>query len=62
MTAPRGLVDDPPGLYSPPVVERWRATLPGVRIVTVDDVNHYTIVMAARGARAVAGELRALLR
>ncbi|MDB4942382.1 MAG: alpha/beta hydrolase [Labilithrix sp.] len=62
LTAPRGLVDDPPGLYPPAVVERWRATLPAARIVTVDDVNHYTIVMSARGARVVADELRALLR
>jgi lipase len=57
LTAPRGLLNQTPGLYSPSEVERWRAELPAVTIREVPDVNHYTIVMGAAGASAVAGEL-----
>jgi lipase len=57
LTAPRGLFNEIPGLYSPSEVERWRAELPAVTIREVPDVNHYTIVMGAAGASAVAGEL-----
>ena len=59
MTAPRGLLDQTPGLYSPSEIERWRAELPAVTIREVPDVNHYTIVMGAAGASAVAREVRA---
>ena len=59
LTAPRGLLDQTPGLYSPSEVERWRAELPGVAIREVPDVNHYTIVMGAAGAGAIAREVRA---
>ena len=59
MTAPRGLFDQTPGLYSPSEIERWRAVLPTVAIREVPDVNHYTIVMGAAGAGAVAREVRA---
>jgi lipase len=60
MTAPRGLLDQTPGLYSPSEIERWRAALPAVTIREVPDVNHYTIVMGAAGARAIAREVRRL--
>ena len=59
MTAPRGLLDQTPGLYSPSEVERWRAELPTVTIREVPDVNHYTIIMSAAGAGAIAREVRA---
>src|ERR1019366_9054575 len=54
MTAPRGLLNETPGLYSPNEIERWKAKLPAVAIREVPDVNHYTIVMGAAGASAVA--------
>jgi pimeloyl-ACP methyl ester carboxylesterase len=57
MTAPRGLLDDTPGLYSPSEIQRWRAELPAVTIREVPDVNHYTIVMGSAGASAIAREL-----
>lgn len=60
LTAPRGLLNQTPGLYSPAEIEFWRAELPGLRIREVSDVNHYTIVMGAAGAHAVASEVRAL--
>lgn len=58
MTAPRGLLNQAPGLYGPSEIERWKAELPAVTILEVPDVNHYTIVMGAAGAGAVARELR----
>jgi lipase len=58
MTAPRGLLNQTPGLYSPSEIERWRAELPAVKIMEVPDVNHYTIVMGAAGASAVARQAR----
>jgi len=58
MTAPRGMLNETPGLYSPSEVERWKADLPDVTIRAVPDVKHYTIVMGAEGASAVAREVR----
>jgi pimeloyl-ACP methyl ester carboxylesterase len=58
LTAPRGLLNQTPGLYSPGDVDRWRAELPAVTIREVPDVNHYTIVMGPAGASAVARELQ----
>ena len=58
LTAPRGLLNEIPGLYSPSEVERWRAELPAVTIREVPDVNHYTIVLGATGASAIADQLR----
>jgi lipase len=57
LTAPRGLLNQTPGLYSYSEIERWQDALPYVKIREVPDVNHYTIVMGAAGADAVAREL-----
>lgn len=61
LTAPRGLLNEAPGLYSPSEIERWRAELPAMRVREVPDVNHYTIVMGDVGASAVAHEVMRLL-
>lgn len=53
LRAPRGLLDQVPPLYPDEAVHRWQARLPGLRVSTVPDVNHYTIVIGA-GAAAVA--------
>jgi pimeloyl-ACP methyl ester carboxylesterase len=58
LTAPRGLMNETPGLYSPGEIRRWKSELPAVTIREVPDVNHYTIVMGESGASAVAHELR----
>jgi lipase len=57
LTAPRGLLNETPGLYSPDEIERWRVELPALRIREVPDVNHYTIVMGSTGASVVAREV-----
>ncbi|WP_191281808.1 alpha/beta fold hydrolase [Pseudolysinimonas yzui] len=59
LRAPRGLLDEPGGLYpglpaSPPLA-------PTMRVIDVDDVNHYTILMTDPGAGVVADALRATL-
>jgi pimeloyl-ACP methyl ester carboxylesterase len=61
LTAPRGLLNEAPGLYSPDEIERWKIELPAVTIREVPDVNHYTIVMGPAGAGTVAGELMRFL-
>jgi len=58
LTAPRGLMNETPGLYSAAEIRRWKGELPAVTIREVPDVNHYTIVMGEKGAGAVAHELR----
>lgn len=57
LRAPRGLLDEPEALYRPerPVEE---PTIAGMRVIEVDDVNHYTIVLAEPGARRVARAVR----
>lgn len=53
LRAPRGLTDADP-LYAPGVMDGFRALLPQLDIVEVEDVNHYTILFAERGASRVA--------
>jgi hypothetical protein len=51
--APRGLLDEPQGLYDEQRLSA--ADLPDrVRVTRVDDVNHYTVLLADHGAAAVA--------
>lgn len=54
----RGFLDDPPGLYAATTVAARAARFPRIRPTHVPDVNHYTIVMSARGAAAVADAVR----
>jgi pimeloyl-ACP methyl ester carboxylesterase len=53
LRAPRGLMNQLPGLYSPKEISEWREQLPSLRVHEVADVNHYTIIMTTRGAEAV---------
>jgi lipase len=53
LRAPRGLTDAEP-LYAPGRLDSFREVVPQLEIVEVDDVNHYTIVFADRGAERVA--------
>ena len=62
MTAPRGLLNETPGIYTCGAIERWQDDLPYLTIREVPDVNHYTIVLGAAGAGAVARELQRILK
>ncbi len=52
--APRGMLDQEPGLLPPEVVATVTADLGHVSTRRVEDVNHYTIVLAPAGAAVVA--------
>jgi hypothetical protein len=60
LRAPRGLQDDPGGLYPRELVDLHLSTFPHVTARDVPDTNHYTIVMSETGARAVAEALEEL--
>lgn len=61
LSALRGLQNEIPGLYAREYLEDVLAALPTVRHVPYDDLNHYTIVMSARGAQAIGEVIRAEL-
>jgi pimeloyl-ACP methyl ester carboxylesterase len=54
LRAPRGLFNQEPPLYT----QAWVAQWPSVESVPVDDVNHYTILFAEHGVKAVADIVR----
>jgi pimeloyl-ACP methyl ester carboxylesterase len=56
--AERGLMDEPVGLYAPEVIERSGLEKDGVALHFVPDVNHYSLVLGAAGARTVASHLK----
>jgi hypothetical protein len=52
--APRGMVDDPGGLYA-------EDRLGGIEHECVPDTNHYSILLGEPGARRVAAAIRRAL-
>jgi lipase len=58
LRAERGLLDQPEGLYPPGVMQEIAATAPLLEVREVADVNHYTILLADRGAEQVADAIR----
>jgi pimeloyl-ACP methyl ester carboxylesterase len=59
--APRGMLDQPPGLLPPEVVEAASPGLPHVRAQLVDDVNHYSILFGECGAHAIVDAIESAL-
>jgi pimeloyl-ACP methyl ester carboxylesterase len=53
LRAPRGLLDEPGGLYPRAGLDRWLSKYPQVVSRDVDGVNHYTITLGTIGAAAV---------
>jgi len=58
LRAPRGLLNQVPGLYPDAVAAQLCTDVPALRDLRVDDVNHYTITMSEHGARVVADVIR----
>lgn len=58
LTAPRGLLDQVPGLYPAAWLDAQLPIVPNLRTIEVEDVNHYTILLAERGAERVASWVR----
>lgn len=54
LRAPRGLLDQPEGLYPADVAASWAERIQLLEVVDVDDCNHYTIVLDPRHAAVVA--------
>ena len=54
LTAPAGLLGEPPGFQPPDLVATWQERVPNLRPLLVPDVNHYTIMYAGEGAAVVA--------
>lgn len=59
LRAPRGLLDEPDGLY--PDLVSHPPLAPTLTVVDVPDVNHYSILLTDPGAGIVADALRPLL-
>lgn len=59
--APRGLLNQPEGLYSDEIAAELVANHANLTEVLIDDVNHYTIVTSERGAKSVARHVRTAL-
>lgn len=59
--AARGILNQEPPLYPDAAVQPWLDRLPALRTVMVDGVNHYTIALTERGAKAVADITREVL-
>ncbi|WP_237767497.1 alpha/beta fold hydrolase [Serinicoccus sp. CUA-874] len=51
VVAPRGLLDEVPPLYPDAAREHWTSRLPRLRMVPVEGVNHYTVVLGGSGVR-----------
>ncbi|MEV6010523.1 alpha/beta hydrolase [Streptomyces sp. NPDC051976] len=60
--AERGLMDEPTGLYAPAVIAAADLEAEGVSTHFVPDVNHYSLVLGAPGARVVAAHLADAVR
>jgi pimeloyl-ACP methyl ester carboxylesterase len=54
LRAPRGLFNQVPPLYPDEAAAAWEAQLENLRVELVPDVNHYTLLVSERGAKAVA--------
>jgi lipase len=53
LRAPRGFLDDEPGLWPPEALQDWRGSFPQLDVRGVGGVNHYTILFNEAGLSAV---------
>lgn len=58
LRAPRGFVDDPPGIWPPYWMEEWAKRIPALRVQEVPGVNHYTILFIDPGVTAIVSAIR----
>lgn len=55
--APRGLQNEEGGLYPPPVIESALLNYPKLKLVNLNDVNHYEMFLTVEGCRQVAEKI-----
>ena len=61
LRAPRGLLDEPGGLYPESRVDGWLTAHPRVSRVDIPDVNHYTVTLGRAGASRTAAAVTSAL-
>ncbi len=60
LRAPAGMFGQPPGLLPDDVATYWQREVPELRVSTIPDTNHYSILFAPHGAAAIAAQLSAM--
>ncbi len=58
LRAPRNLLNQPAPMIPDTVAEDWQQRLPNLSAELVEDVNHYSLMMGARGAAIIAERAR----
>lgn len=58
LRAERGFLDEPVPFYAMGVVDRWLRSSPPIEAFTVANTNHYSVLLGALGATAVARSIR----
>jgi lipase len=53
--APAGMFGQPPGLLPDQLVSYWQGEIPRLRVITIPDTNHYSILFAPHAAAEIAG-------
>lgn len=59
LRAPRGLLDEPGGMYPSEHAQEWVARVRGLRLGAQPDANHYTVIMGEPGVQAVVAAVTA---
>ncbi len=59
LRAPAGMFGQPPGLLPDELVAYWQHQVPQLRISTVPDTNHYSILFSPQAAADIAAQLHA---
>lgn len=54
LRAPAGMFGQPPGLLPEELVAYWQREVPDLRVTTIPDTNHYSILFSPDGATAIA--------
>ena len=61
LRAPRGLLNEEPGLFPVPWVARWAQQFPAIDVRDVPGTNHYTLLFAEIGVAAVRDAVREVI-
>lgn len=59
LRAPAGMFGQPPGLLGDALISYWQAQVPRLRVTTVRDTNHYSILFSPHSAACIAAALAA---
>ena len=61
LRAPRGLLNEEPGLFPAPWVARWAAEFPALDVRETPGTNHYSLMFTAHGVAAITTAVRDVL-